>query len=459
MITPAPASSDLRTSIALTDVLVGLLEFHDPYFRGGTSLTMQVAVSIARVLDLDDAAIDNLSLAALLRDLGRLAKRGQLIPQPKASPAPDERRAIERHVDVGLDLLEGIDLPEAVRTAIRHHHERWDGDGYPDGLREDEIPLSARIIAVADSFSAMVRPRPYRPPLRLPEATEELQRGAGHQYDESVVNALFRVLASGDRKIFGFGLGQHVLVVHSDELRATVLTSWLCQYGFLAESTPDLAKAAERIRRIPIAAVLLAGGMPELAVVDFIRGLRGQPGRPNLPVMVIDADSAERRVALLEAGADLCLSSDADRAELRASLAALVKRRTPDSRESRGRESGVAGNGDRWYALRGEVEDFPLSWLLQVLKYDDRTAAISLRSEADEGIVYLERGEPLHAVTRDSDGETALRQMLRWDDGSFVVRPEAETPERTIDSGLMRLLLDEAIEMDHEGIFGAVKSD
>ncbi len=189
---------------------MGLLEYRDPFFRGGSSLTRLLAAAVGRELGLPEGEIQNLGLAAVLRDLGRLALGGKLVSGPgKVGKTPEARRRIERHVDLALHLMEGIDLPASIRYAVRHHHERWDGGGYPDGLAGAEIPLSARILAVVDSFSAMVAARPYRLPRKVPEATAELRAEAGSRYDPDVVDALLAVLSRRDQPHLGFVQRHH----------------------------------------------------------------------------------------------------------------------------------------------------------------------------------------------------------------------------------------------------------
>src|SRR5437763_12151888 len=108
-----------------------------------------------------------------------------LKPAPRT---PLERAIVEAHPAIGSQIAEHVPGLDAVAPAIRHHHERWDGEGYPDGLGGEEIPLEARIIAVADSFSAMTAERPYCRRKRLHEARAELERCAGTQFDPEVVS-------------------------------------------------------------------------------------------------------------------------------------------------------------------------------------------------------------------------------------------------------------------------------
>ncbi len=444
--------------LALTDLLVGLLEYRDPFFRGSSSLTRLLAAAVAREMGLADAEVNNLQLAAVLRDLGRLALGGKLV---SGSPGktPEVRRRIERHVDLALHLMEGIDLPASVRYAVRHHHERWDGRGYPDGLAGAEIPLPARILAVVDSFAAMVAARPYRLPRKVPEAASELRTEAGTRYDPDVVDALLRVLARRDQPHLGFVLRHHILIVSPDQPGATVTAAKLCSSGYLAEVAPDVESARERLRRVPVAAVVVGAELGNGQASSFIREMRVDPMLAQLPVVVVDAPEVDKRVELLENGADVCFAPDAAYSELQGTLGALIRRafrQRPESAEGDGEEAP-------WLALQGDIQDFPLTWLLQVMKYDSRTAAIGIRTATDMGVIYLEDGDARHAQIRGGEkGEAALRVMLGWRKGRFTVDAEARPSERTITKPITHLLLDEAVAEDHAAagqIFGAVRPD
>jgi HD-GYP domain-containing protein (c-di-GMP phosphodiesterase class II) len=134
-------------------------------------------------------------LAALLHDLGKLGIADAILEKP--DPLTDEEwAAIKRHSEIGARMIEPLEALSGVVPVVRHHHEHYDGNGYPDGLEGEEIPLAARIVAAADAYDVMRRGRPYRPRLTQAEALEELSREAGLQFDPLVVEALIWVLAS-----------------------------------------------------------------------------------------------------------------------------------------------------------------------------------------------------------------------------------------------------------------------
>jgi HD-GYP domain-containing protein (c-di-GMP phosphodiesterase class II) len=445
---------DADLLISISDLLVGLLEYRDPFFRGGSSLTRLLAVTLAEELGLSEEQKTHLALAAILRDLGRLALGGRLVPMGRATHTPDARRYIERHVDLALQLLDGIALPTPVREAVRHHHERWDGTGYPDALAGENVPLLARVLAVADSFGAMVSPRTYRVPLKAPDAVREMQEEAGTRYDPSVVEALVRILQRRDHPHLAFAQRQHVVLMNPDMPDAVVTATKLCAAGYLAEVAGDIPGTRDRLRRAPVAALVITADRPDEGILEFVRGVRAEPMFGALPIVAVGADGVAWRVDLLEAGADVCFPPGVTHAELQGTLGALVRRtlrRTVDT--------GDAGADTPWLALQGDLQDFPMTWLLQVMKYDGRTAAIAVRSPQQDGVIYLREGDAVHAQIREGpEGEVALRRMLRWETGRFTVHPDARPREETIQSSIMHLLLMQAVDEDHAsmGVFGTV---
>jgi putative nucleotidyltransferase with HDIG domain len=173
--------------------LADRLELKDGYAGEHTTAVSRLAVAIAAKLGLGDEECRRVALGALLHDVGKLSVPDRILTKP--GPLNElEWAAMRRHAASGERLLVHIlDLPD-VLAVVRSHHERWDGDGYPDGKQGTEIPLAARIVAVADAFQAMIEPRPYRPPRTRGRAVRELVAEAGCQFDPTCVDALLAVI-------------------------------------------------------------------------------------------------------------------------------------------------------------------------------------------------------------------------------------------------------------------------
>jgi putative nucleotidyltransferase with HDIG domain len=168
--------------------LSAAIEARDPYARGHSSRVTVFAQAMARSLRLDKERVGVLRLAALLHDVGKLVVPSAVLL--KRGPLTDEELGLmRRHPAAGARMLRSLGAPETILPLVLHHHERWDGEGYPTGRRGDDIPLEARVLCIADSFDAMTSMRPYRASWTPDEALEELERCAGTQFDPELVTA------------------------------------------------------------------------------------------------------------------------------------------------------------------------------------------------------------------------------------------------------------------------------
>ena len=172
--------------------LAKAVDARDSYTGSHSERVGELAARIARRLGIDEPQVELTRLAASLHDLGKLAIPEEILRKPAALNEA-ERLVLERHPQIGHRMLESLGV-DPIADWVLHHHERWDGSGYPSGLIGNEIPLGARIIFVADAFDAMTSQRVYRKPLSETEALAELRRCAGTQFDPEIVRAFSRAL-------------------------------------------------------------------------------------------------------------------------------------------------------------------------------------------------------------------------------------------------------------------------
>jgi HD-GYP domain-containing protein (c-di-GMP phosphodiesterase class II) len=182
----------------LRDLLVGLtrslttaLDAKDTYTYGHSERVARIAVEIGRELGLEGDELGDLYLAGLLHDVGKIGVKDSVL-QKQGPLTPDEQEEIQHHVTIGYWILAELKPIRSLLPGILHHHERYDGTGYPDGLTGENIPLMARILAVADAYDAMSHARPYRDSLPYRRVEETLMQGAGTQWDRQVVDAFLR---------------------------------------------------------------------------------------------------------------------------------------------------------------------------------------------------------------------------------------------------------------------------
>jgi HD-GYP domain-containing protein (c-di-GMP phosphodiesterase class II) len=173
--------------------LVMTVEAKDPYVHGHSMRVQTWATAIGRELGLDESRLQMLACAAELHDIGKLAVPDQVLSAARPLTG-SEWTLVRQHPFRGVQMIEHIGFLKPALPAILHHHERIDGQGYPQGLTGDRIPLEARILAVVDSYDAMTSNRPYRKPLTHEEAAAELCRCIGTQFDGRCVETFLRIL-------------------------------------------------------------------------------------------------------------------------------------------------------------------------------------------------------------------------------------------------------------------------
>ncbi len=187
---------DVETSYLQTvKALANAIEAKDPYTKGHTERVADLSMKIAYAFNLSKQEREHLKFAAILHDVGKIGISREILWK-HCSLDECEEDEIRSHPDKGVQILEPVHFLKPIISTIRHHHEKFDGTGYPLGLKGKEIPFKARIISVVDAWDAMLSNRPYRDALSIDAAKEELKRHAGTQFDPEVVDVLIRAMGS-----------------------------------------------------------------------------------------------------------------------------------------------------------------------------------------------------------------------------------------------------------------------
>lgn len=229
-LTPADASAATALEFALRERAAGV--------HASTPLVRRMAVAIGRALGLDARARDLVDLCAQVRDVGMIGLPDEVV-LTTGRLSTEDWQLLSTHPVRSAQLLEAVHAPAPVVAIVRHHHERWDGEGYPEGLRGIDIPLLSRVIAVADAFVAMARDRPHRRGSGTEAALEQVSREAGAQFDPQVLDALARVVG-GSR-----GSAQSLTSGHD-----TVRTLGIVRSG-PAQGPSDVGRAILALRDLP----------------------------------------------------------------------------------------------------------------------------------------------------------------------------------------------------------------
>jgi HD-GYP domain-containing protein (c-di-GMP phosphodiesterase class II) len=187
-------TEDLETNyFNIIHTLVLAVEAKDPFMKGHSRRVTNYALRVAQRLGLDEEEIKLLYYSGELHDIGKIGISDKILNKP-GKLTESEFEIIKRHPVKGVQMLQPLKFLEKGLPTIKHHHERFDGNGYPDRLKADQIPLTARILACTDSFDAMIFERPYKKRLTLQEAIEELKINSGTQFDPEVVKAFLEIL-------------------------------------------------------------------------------------------------------------------------------------------------------------------------------------------------------------------------------------------------------------------------
>ncbi len=216
------------------DVVLTTLDARDPYAYEHSFRVASFSEMIARELQLPPVIVQRIHLAAHLHDIGKIAISDQVLNKAGRLNR-DEMAEIQRHPRISFNILSRLPAVHEIATIALHHHERFDGNGYPHRLAGAEIPLESRIIAVADAFDAMVSNRPYRKAMTVDDAFEEINRHTGEQFDPDIVASFGRIreavrehLSSGFRPFNG---GRHAYVGHEDLMHSRIVQNT----GFFVE--------------------------------------------------------------------------------------------------------------------------------------------------------------------------------------------------------------------------------
>ena len=311
-----------RSYMATVRALSNAVEARDAYTGKHAERVAAYGLQIARAMHLPLADAPEIEFGFLLHDIGKLAIPDAILYKPGAL-TEEERALMARHPAIGAEIVSGIEFLADAAAIVRSHHERWDGSGYPDGLTKTEIPLAARVFAVADVFDALTTDRPYRPASTLPVARAMILAEKGTHFDPAVAEAFRRSttppssgspLSSGDRASPDPGrtdTTKHgVLVVDDDPfIRKLIATTLEDVAEFELHEAADGLEALEVAEREHPTLVFLDVDMPRLDGIGACRRLRQNPATSETTIVMLTAahgDNVERSAE--EAGADLFLT-------------------------------------------------------------------------------------------------------------------------------------------------------
>jgi putative two-component system response regulator len=289
----------------LASALANAIEARDEYLHGHCERLAALAVRMAELLGLPADEVETIRLGAILHDVGKIGIPDRVLLKP-SSLDDEERRIIETHPEIGDKLLEPLDLLSGARPIVRHHHERWDGTGYPDRLSTTSIPLGARIVAVADSIEVMSSRQLYRRPRSPEQVVEELHECRGKQWDPDIVDLALALIESGELELSIEGLrlleqapievrapGLAVLLVEDDDDHALLVTAALERAldGAVVARAGSVARAAELVNGSEWSLAVVDHNLPDGVGMQVLDALRAHD--PSLPIVMLTGQGSE----------------------------------------------------------------------------------------------------------------------------------------------------------------------
>ncbi len=219
------SSEELKNALlGLVHCLTASLDAKDPYTSGHSERVARIAVRIGQQMQLPEGMLSDFFLAGLFHDIGKIGVRDSVLQKP-GRLTPEEVQHVQEHAVIGDRIISNVKQLAHIRPGVRNHHERYDGNGYPDRLAGQDIPLMARILAVADACDAMMSPRPYREAIATSQIETIMVKGAGRQWDPEIIEH-FMVCRGELFSICQRGIGESVCIAVEHAVRAGKRPSW-----------------------------------------------------------------------------------------------------------------------------------------------------------------------------------------------------------------------------------------
>lgn len=414
------------------DVLVSLQEADDEHFAGFTHQVARLSGAIAEEMGFSGRAQEEIVIAALLRDIGKVGVKREILQERGRLPS-EEFEQMKTHALWSVRLLEHIVFAGKVLPIIRHHHERYDGTGYPDCLKGRQIPLGARIIATAESFAAMIWDRPHRPARSYEKAIDELMTESGTQFDPEVVEALMKILQKSPTLSLA-ALNRLILVVEPEKEFRQLLRMRLLNEGYAVIATGELAsEILSPVSRRPDLVLFDAsnGGREAFQYLNRLR-LDEAGQHTSFAVTIFNEDRDFKLLALRHGVDDIIMKSD-DLEEIAARVANILTR-VAARREGTGL-SQPAG-------VRGHLRNLSLPDIIQMLCMGMKSACVTLASPGRSGRIWLHDGVIIHAECGTKTGEEAFYELMRWDEAEFLIQHGVAPNTRSIETDPMSLLME-----------------
>lgn len=424
----------------ILSVMVSLLENSRAELRGHSSQVTRFIKRVAERMKLDKETVYAITVASFVHDIGKM---GQFhLTALNVAEYEGHKIAAQKAYDTPLRLLESVGFTSTIRDSVFHMYERFDGKGFPDGLVGKEIPLGARLLAVADTYADLTQnPRnPFRKTLSPQEAVGVLQKHQGEVFDPSLVD-LFKSIVLGEglrNKLLANRYS--VLVVDADPEETAVLELRMVEQGFdvkIARTIDAAKKALKEGGEGTFDLVLGELEMPDGNGLDLLEKTRSESWGKELPWVVFTNRQAgkEAQKAFALGALDFVakpMSSEVLVAKLKAML-----------------DQWATGRGAK--GVSGSLREMGLPDIVQVLNHGRKTGKLNVRSGGEMGEIHFQDGDVVHAIFGKLRGTHAFYALLKLREGDFGLDPSFTPTVRVIEESPEMLLLEGMRRLD-EGL-------
>lgn len=426
-------------TVELLTVMVSLLENSRQELRGHSSQVARLLKRVAERMNLDRDDTYGVVVAGHIHDLGKM---GQFhLTALNCSEYEGHRVAAQKAYDTPLRLLEAVHLPLAVRNAVFHMYERFDGKGFPDKLVGKEIPLGARLLAVADTYADLTQnPRnPFRKVLGPADAMNVLMQHKGTIFDPGILD-LFKALVLGeDMKAKLLANRYRALIIDPDPEESTVLELRMVEQGFDVKTARSIDAARKLLTRDDVELDLVVSELelPDGNGLAFLSEARKEKWGRDMPWVVHTQKQgrAEAQKAF-DLGAMDFVAKPVQADVLVAKLKAML-----DQWSTKQGAKGVSGS----------LREMGLPDIVQVLFHGRKTGKLNISGAGKRGEIHFLDGNIANALLGDVTGTDAFYAMLKFEDGDFALDPSFKPPKRIIEESSEALLLEGMRRMD-EGL-------
>ena len=436
-----------ETMVELLAVMVSLLENARQELRGHSSQVARLLKRVAERMNLDKNDIFAVIVAGHIHDIGKM---GQFhLTSYNCSEYEGHRKAAEKAYDTPLRLLEAVRLPTTIKNAVFHMYERFDGKGFPDKLVGKEIPLGARLLAVADTYADLTQnPRnPFRKVLGPTEAMDVLSKHGNTIFDAAILD-LFKALVLGeDMKAKLLANRHRALIIDNDPEESTVLELRMVEQGFdvkIARSA-DAARKLFNTEGIEFDLVVSEVELPDTDGLTFLADARKQPWGKDLAWVI--HTSKQGRTEAQRASA----STGAMDFIVKPVQADVLDREDQGAPRAKAKAPGKNG-ASKAKGVSGSLREMGLPDIVQVLFHGRKTGKLNVKSDSGKsGEIHFLEGAIANAVLGTLSGADAFYAMVRFTDGEFALDPSFVPPKRLVTESAEALLLEGMRRMD-EGI-------